>query len=88
MAAFKATCALALLAIVLATAGAEARRGHGGSSPRDYLVQGMSRYGDNRPRDPTPLAPTSAGPYVLAHRGSSGAASLSRACSARHSNIA
>lgn len=42
-------------------------------TPRGYLVQGNSAFEENRPRDPTPLAPSSAGPYAIAHRGSSGA---------------
>jgi hypothetical protein len=81
MAISRSTCALAVLAIVLAAAaGAEARHHHGGKghsedySPRGrgYLVQGNSAYEENRPKDPTPLAPSSAGPYAIAHRGSSG----------------
>jgi hypothetical protein len=82
MAISRSTCALAVLAIVLAAAGAEARHHHGGHGgdyekprARGYLVQGNSVYQQNRPKDPTPLAPTSAGPYALAHRGSSGVAS-------------
>ena len=77
MAVSRSACALAVLAIVLAAAsGAEARHHHGGkggNAPRGYLVQGNSIYEQNRPKDPTPLAPTSAGPYAIAHRGSSGA---------------
>ena len=87
MAVSRSTCALALLAIVLAAGAADARKprhssddddyyhkhGHGGGA-RGYLVQGNSIYEQNRPKDPTPLAPTSAGPYAIAHRGSSGAA--------------
>ena len=89
MAVSRSTCALAVLAIVLAAGAADARKprhssddddyyhhkhGHGGGA-RGYLVQGNSVYEQNRPKDPTPLAPTSAGPYALAHRGSSGVAS-------------
>ena len=85
MAVSKSACALALLAVVLAAGAADANhgnddysygRGHGKNykAPRDYLVQGQSRYQENLPKDPTPLAPTTKGPYALAHRGSSGAA--------------
>jgi hypothetical protein len=94
MAVPRSTYALALLAIVLAAGAADARKprhssnddeyyhhkhghGHGGGA-RGYLVQGNSIYEENRPKDPTPLAPTYAGPYAIAHRGSSGAAPPSR----------
>jgi len=38
----------------------------------DLLVQGQSAFETSRPRAPTQLAPTSAGPYAIAHRGSCG----------------
>lgn len=95
MAISRTICALAVLAVVLVAAGsAEARHHHGGHGgggdyprARGYLVQGNSVYEENRPKDPTPLAPTSAGPYAIAHRGSSGAcpaASMDCAASTTH----
>ncbi len=71
---------LAVLLLGIAVSESAAVRAHpkkGGKKPTpgprpDYLVQGQSKFEDNRPKDPTPLAPTNRGPYALAHRGSCG----------------
>jgi len=46
----------------------------------DFLVQGQSAFETARPKDPTPLAPTTAGPYAIAHRGSSGSRLIQTFC--------
>ena len=43
-------------------------------------VQGVSAYSKALPKDLTPLAPTTAGPYALAHRGASGAPTAPASC--------